>query len=117
MEKSVWLSYDLGVMGDYPGLYKWLDNKNAVECGKSVAFFNESVPDSTSDEQFLQILEKDIKDNVQVKPGNRFYIVWQRKGENGKRVMRGSFIMGKRMASPWEGYGDEKGAVNDDGIE
>ena len=39
IRKAIWLSFDLGVAGDYPGLYKWLDEHDAVECGDSVAFF------------------------------------------------------------------------------
>ncbi len=40
MKKTIWLSYDLGVKGDYEGLYAWLDDHGAIECGESVAFFN-----------------------------------------------------------------------------
>ena len=38
MESFVWMSYDLGVSGDYEGLYAWLDDHNAKECGNSVAW-------------------------------------------------------------------------------
>lgn len=34
----VWLSYDLGAKGDYDGLYSWLDNHKAKECGDSIAY-------------------------------------------------------------------------------
>lgn len=40
MEKAVWITYDLGVQGDYKGLYAWLDDHQATECGDSTAFFN-----------------------------------------------------------------------------
>jgi hypothetical protein len=40
MNKALWLSYDLGVKGDYEGLYAWLDDHNAEECGNSVAFLH-----------------------------------------------------------------------------
>ena len=33
----IWLSFDLGVSGDYEGTYAWLDDKSARECGSSVA--------------------------------------------------------------------------------
>ena len=32
-EQMIWLSYDLGVDGDYENLYAWLDHKEAKECG------------------------------------------------------------------------------------
>lgn len=44
MEKSYWLSYDLGVGGNYDKLYGWLDDHNAVPCGDSVAFEKEMLP-------------------------------------------------------------------------
>ena len=34
---TFWLSYDLGVGGDYPGLYQWLDDHQAVVCGNNMA--------------------------------------------------------------------------------
>lgn len=30
----MWLGYDLGVKGDYPGLYAILDDHDAIECGR-----------------------------------------------------------------------------------
>ena len=30
---TVWISYDLGIRGDYEGLYAWLDSHRAKECG------------------------------------------------------------------------------------
>jgi len=38
MHTAMWMSYDLGVKGDYEGLYAWLDDHDAKECGNSVAF-------------------------------------------------------------------------------
>ncbi len=31
--RIIWLSYDLGIQGDYPSLYEWLDKHQAKECG------------------------------------------------------------------------------------
>jgi hypothetical protein len=36
-ERTIWLSYDMGVRGDYEGLYAWLDKHTARECGDSLA--------------------------------------------------------------------------------
>ncbi len=27
MKKALWISYDIGVRGDYEGLYAWLDSR------------------------------------------------------------------------------------------
>lgn len=37
MKKTIWLSYDFGVKGDYESLYAWLDNHGAKECGNNSA--------------------------------------------------------------------------------
>ena len=39
MKQAIWLSYDLGVRGDYEGLYAWLDKHQAKECGDNIAYF------------------------------------------------------------------------------
>ena len=38
MKIAVWLSYDLGITGDYTGLYRWLDTHHGIECGNSTSF-------------------------------------------------------------------------------
>ena len=30
MKKAIWISYDLGIGGDYDGLYRWLANHDVV---------------------------------------------------------------------------------------
>jgi hypothetical protein len=34
-----WLSFDLGLQGNYEKLYEWLDDSDSLECGESVATF------------------------------------------------------------------------------
>jgi hypothetical protein len=38
MKSAIWLTFDLGVRGDYETLYTWLDQRLAKECGDNVAF-------------------------------------------------------------------------------
>ena len=38
MKRAIWISYDFGVRGDYEGIYTWLDDHGAIECGDSIAF-------------------------------------------------------------------------------
>jgi hypothetical protein len=99
MKKAVWISYDLGIKGDYQGLYSWLDDHEAIECGNSVAFIQYKVEDD-----LLKELLKDLKANVDFKPGDRVYVV-RRETVDGKKLVRGKFIIGKRKSNPWEGYG------------
>jgi hypothetical protein len=96
MKQSVWLSYDLGVRGDYPGLYQWLDGLDAVECGNSMAFLKIDV----TDEDLIEKLKSEINKNVEIKNGERFYVIYKR--DDGSCA--GKYIFGNRKANPWEGY-------------
>ena len=37
MEKTIWISFDLGITGDHESLYAWLDDHEAKECGNNLA--------------------------------------------------------------------------------
>ena len=111
--KAIWLSYDLGLGGDYPGLYKWLDNHNALECGDSLAFLSfEIKQDRLKD--LLTILKEDITKTVALRAGDRLYVVY-REVEGSKYRVKGNFICGKRKSNPWEGYGDKEAQGGEDG--
>ncbi|KAA6345545.1 hypothetical protein EZS27_006903 [termite gut metagenome] len=103
MKKSVWLTYDLGVQGDYKSLYAWLDDHNAIECGDSVSFFQYEYNDAKS---FKEQIREDLKNKVKFESGNRIYIILSEIVEGEKKI-KGSFLIGKRKASPWEGYGEK----------
>jgi len=99
MEKPIWISYDLGIKGDYQGLYSWLDDHNAIECGNNVAFVQYSI-----NKDLIPELKKDLESKIDFKPGDRIYLV--RMGtKEGKELIIGNFIIGKRKSNPWEGYG------------
>ena len=102
----IWLTYDMGVGGDFQGIYSWLDDYEAIECGNNNAFFKYSYPDKIqTDEDFVEHLKKELESKINFIPGNRIYII--RKSidseKNGKTT--GSFILGKRKANSWEGFG------------
>lgn len=109
MKKSVWISYDLGIKGDYQGLYSWLDDHNAIECGNSVAYIQY---EAKKEKDLMNEIKKDLESNINFKHGDRIYIVWREIG-NGAKLVRGGFIIGKRKSNPWEGYGSR----TDDTIE
>lgn len=102
---SIWLSYDLGIKGDYEGLYLWLDNLDAVECGNNVAFFKININEN---EDIADKVESEIRKNVDIKNGERFYIVYRKSKDN----IAGRYIIGNRKSNPWVGY-KERPAVED----
>lgn len=105
----LWLSYDLGLSGDYEHLFAWLDNKKAKECGDNLAFIEFSY-----NKDILKELSKELTTNVAFKNTDRVYVV----SKNGEPNFRGRFIVGGRKnKAPWSGYGQaEAGGITDDGI-
>jgi hypothetical protein len=97
MKHFVWVSFDLGVKGDYDGMYAWLDRHGAKECGDSVAcFWFEHRTD-----ELLKELKQELSDNVELdQKKNRVYVIRLVKGK-----MKGSFIFGQRRTPPWTGFG------------
>jgi hypothetical protein len=95
-QQSIWISYDLGIKGDYPGLYRWLDGHKARECGDSIAFLKYSYEDDLIEE-----LKKDISESIELNKRDRIYVTFKRDNEGD---VVGVFIVGNRKASPWEGY-------------
>lgn len=106
MQVRIWISYDLGVKGDYPGMYAWLDNHKAVECGDSFAsLYVECTNRGTVVEDVLA----EIKENVNLAPSDRIYVIYRREDN----MTRGTFIHGRRKANPWEGYGHRDGEIEE----
>lgn len=112
MDKTVFLSYDLTFDGDYDGLYRWLDNHHALECGDSLCKFTyhtdllaslESYEESI---RFLNILGKDLLEHVKISNRDRFYVISDFIDNNGNKVTAGAFLVGQRRESPWNGRGD-----------
>lgn len=96
MKNTIWISFDLGVRGDYEGLYAWLDNQGARECGDSVAYLKYQC-----DGDLLEALKKDLEESIEITKKTRIYITY-RDPNTGK--MNGNFLIGGRKASPWEGF-------------
>lgn len=97
-EKVYWMSYDLGVGGDYEHLYQWLDDHEAKPCGNSVAFFTYEYNTEDPENELMEDLQK----TVTLEPGNVIYVVRQKEGATN---YVGSFLYGKRKSAPWVGYG------------
>ena len=95
--KTFWLSYDLGLKGDYSSLYKWLDKQKAKECGDSIAVFKFTY--STDDPR--EEIKNSLKENVEFNKSDRVYLLWR---DDNKQTNNGIFIIGSRKRAPWEGY-------------
>lgn len=96
MNKRFWLSYDLGIDGDYDGIYGWLDSLGAVECGDSTCSFLLDIGSKEPDASVRAALKK----QVNLRKRDRIYLIWRR--EDG--TVTGRFITGSRRRAPWSGY-------------
>jgi hypothetical protein len=83
-----WISFDLGLMGDYSRVYEWLDSMDALECGPGVA----TITSAKSRDQLTAEIQRIFKSA----PRARAYIISMRQG--------GRFVAGGRKAAPWEGF-------------
>jgi hypothetical protein len=94
----IWLSFDMGVQGDYEGLYAFLDDVEAVECGDNVAVFR-----YTYKKDLLKELRDELSKSIEIDKRTRMYVI---RLEGG--LMKGKFIFGRRKNSPWAGFGSAR---------
>ena len=99
------MSYDLGLNGDYPSLYAWLDEHDAKEAGDSVATFEYEF-NGNNDDDLLSSLRNELIEKVPNVSNARVYIIRSKNVNHGNFSFTGSFIYGRRKGSPWEGYGN-----------
>lgn len=102
---GIWLSYDLSVNGDYDGLYRWLDEHKAIECGTSVAYFKFQY-----NEDLVSELRQQLVAAVEFSRKDRIYLI----SKQGT-LFRGTFLIGKRKSSPWDGFGKSESTTYEDG--
>ena len=102
MKKAVWITYDFGIQGDFPSLYTWLDDHNAVECGYNTAHLSW---DDNGNGDIANQIKDDLNANIEFnEKKDRIYVVF-RKDDTDKNNISGRFIVGKRKANPWTGHG------------
>ncbi|MGO9257700.1 MAG: hypothetical protein ACLQU1_15515 [Bryobacteraceae bacterium] len=108
MKHLVWVSFDLGIRGDYEGLYAWLDSHKAIECGDSLACLWYEHPGD-----LVQDMTRDLNASVNLDAKrSRIYVV--RLVED---KMKGSFIFGRRRTAPWAGFAATGEQVEDTNVE
>lgn len=96
-EKTFWISYDLGIRGDYTGLYSWLDKLDAKECGDSIAVIKVKI-----NGEIVSTLKRELKKKVKLSKTDRIYLINR---DNTTGTVKGNFLFGGRKRAPWEGYG------------
>ena len=105
---QMWVSYDLGVKGDYEGIYSCLASKNSKECGDSLAYIHSYEYQGDIDDH----LRKDLVSSVQLGKRARIYVIFQR--PDGRYA--GKFIFGGRKEAPWREYAPgNAGDIDDEG--
>lgn len=104
---TIWLSYDLGVRGDYENLYTWLADHNAKECGDSLAVL---VYEHKGD--LVGKLTAELKRTIETDKRTRVYIVFRNPADPTKT--KGVFVFGGRRAPPWAGYSSKGREESDD---
>ena len=104
MSKStIWISFDLGVRGDYESLYTWLDGHKAKECVDNLALLTYQHSGN-----LLDALRKELKNALEIDKRTRIYVIYR---DVATKKMRGFFVCGGRRAPPWSGFaeGEEQG--------
>lgn len=92
---TIWISFDLGIRGDYEGLYAWLDQHNAKECSDSLALVSYEHSGS-----MLDALKEDLGNAVDTNKRTRMYVIYR---DDKTKKMKGHFLFGGRRAPPWTG--------------
>ncbi len=105
MKQAIWITYDLGIKGDYEGLYSWLADHEAKECGDNVAFLKYDIQDN-----LVEQLKQDLSAHVNLSKPDRIYLIWK---ENDK--LKGHYLFGRRKAAPWTGYGSQIAEIDEEG--
>lgn len=108
MKRTIWLSYDIGVRGDYEGLYAWLDDHKAKECGDSLALLKYE-----HSGEIAEALREDLSQAIEITKRTRVYVIYR---EATEKKMKGTFVFGGRRPPPWSGYGSSKSDDNEDEV-
>lgn len=103
---KLWMSYDLGTLGDYEALYSWLDDHYATECGRNVAMFTFEYIDYLVEE-----LREELTQSISLDRLSRIYVLFR--DQRGNRTV-GRFIKGRRKQAPWTGYGTQSLSQEDE---
>ncbi len=108
IKKTIYVSYDLGLKGDYNGLFTWLDSLEAKECGAGLALLEMDFPENDHD-KIYNYLKMEIPKHVDIEPNDRIYIILRAPD----KTMKGRFVFGGRKKAPWFGFSSTEGDSED----
>ena len=94
-KSTIWISYDLGVRGDYSSLYGWFDERKAKECGESIALLTYEYSGN-----LLDALKLDLSRSVEITKRTRIYVIYR---DRATTKIKGYFLFGGRRTPPWAG--------------
>lgn len=100
MEAYVILTYDLGISGDYKGLFKFMDSHEAIETAGNTGVFKFQYKANLKEE-----LKSEIEKYVKINEGDRIYCFSKPVNENN---FFGFFVAGGRVTPPWKGFSQER---------
>ncbi len=100
-KKSVWLTYDFGLKGNYSALFTFLDNNNAIDCGNGLAYFLYDNNEMLKSEELIEKLKAELKEKVAPSSSDRIYVIWR---DDDKHSVKGKFLFGNRKTPAWNGY-------------
>jgi hypothetical protein len=102
-KKSIWLSYDFGLRGNYSGLFTFLDNNEAIDCGNGFAYFKYDNKDLLKSEELINKLKEELNEIISPAPNDRIYVIW-RDDDSASINVKGKFLFGSRKTPAWNGY-------------
>lgn len=105
MKTRIWISFDLGVRGDYESMYEFLDSRHARECGDGVATLDYEFESDLPAE-----LEQEMTSCVTVDRKSRIYVIFKEEGK-----LKGRFLVGRRKQPPWSGFATSELEEEDSG--
>jgi len=115
MKALIWLAFDMGVRGDFEGMYEFLDAHGAKECGDSL-----SVLSFEYRKDLVVELTKELRAAVNFDKRSRVYVIYPSSAtaavaQTVQGKTSGKFIIGKRRAPAWAGFGPSQGDEEDIG--
>ncbi len=102
-KKSIWLSFDFGLKGNYSELFTFLDNHKAIDCGNGLAYFVYDNDEMMNTEDLISKLKNELEDFVKPSSSDRIYVIW-RDEDRPKSTVKGKFLFGDRKTPIWNGY-------------
>jgi hypothetical protein len=113
-KKSIWLSYDFGLKGNYSALFTFLDNHEAIDCGNGLAYFKYNNDESLKSEELIDKLKKELAEAILPTTNDRIYVIWRDDDKPFTANVKGKFLFGSRKTPAWNGYATKQGENQED---